>query len=324
MSNVATRLLSLILLLQSRPIWKARDLAQELKVSERTVHRYMSMLEEMGIPIYSERGPYGGFSLMRGYKLPPLIFTAEEATVLYMGANLVREVWGRTYDDAVTSVTAKLDNVLPDDLRHQVDLARRSLVVDGLKARDYKPWEAILHTLRQCIIARQCVEITYRAPGRQEESSRTIEPYALTFQWGLWYLVGFCHMRQDTRTFRVDRIQEASRLQQRFTMPADFSVRKYLARSLWLEPTFKVTVHLDASAATKVRDLHGHWMELTEQPDGAVIARFGVHNLEWTTGWVLGQGVAAEVIEPPQLIERVRQAAQGALQRYAKLEREHA
>ena len=65
-------------------------------------------------------------------------------------------------------------------------------------------------------------------------------------------------------------------------------------------------------------------MELTEQPDGAVIARFGVHNLEWTTGWVLGQGVAAEVIEPPQLIERVRQAAQGALQRYAKLEREHA
>ncbi len=77
MSNVATRLLSLIMLLQSRPTWKAADLASELNVSERTIHRYMSMLDEMGIPIYSERGPYGGFSLLRGYKLPPLIFSAE-------------------------------------------------------------------------------------------------------------------------------------------------------------------------------------------------------------------------------------------------------
>ena len=130
-------------------------------------------------------------------------------------------------------------------------------------------------------------------------------------------------MRQDTRTFRVDRIQGADRLQQRFIIPTDFSVRKYLARSLWLEPTYKITVHLDASVVTKVRDLHGHWMELIEQSDGTVIARFGVHNLEWVSGWVLSQGVAAEVFEPPQLIERVCQAAQGALQRYAKLEPDH-
>ncbi|HHX65747.1 MAG TPA: HTH domain-containing protein, partial [Chloroflexi bacterium] len=82
MSHVATRLLSLILLLQSRRNWKAAHLAAELGVSERTVLRYMSMLDEMGVPVYSERGPYGGFSLMRGYRLPPLLFTPEEATVL--------------------------------------------------------------------------------------------------------------------------------------------------------------------------------------------------------------------------------------------------
>ena len=123
MANVATRLISMIMLLQSRQTWKASDLSDELNVSERTIHRYVTMLEDMGIPIYSERGPYGGFSLMRGYKLPPLIFTAEEATVLYMGANLVEEVWGQIYQDAVTSVVAKLDNVLPDDLRQQVSRA---------------------------------------------------------------------------------------------------------------------------------------------------------------------------------------------------------
>ncbi|NLD44184.1 MAG: HTH domain-containing protein, partial [Chloroflexi bacterium] len=128
MGNVATRLLSLLLMMQSRPSWKASELAATLEVSERTIHRYMGMLDEIGVPIYSERGPYGGFSLLRGQRLPPLLFTAEEATVLTMGASLVREVWGQTYGDAVTSSIAKLDNVLPDDLREEVAEARRSLV----------------------------------------------------------------------------------------------------------------------------------------------------------------------------------------------------
>lgn len=320
MSNVATRLLSLILLLQSRPIWKAGELAQELGVSERTVHRYMTMLDEMGIPIYSERGPYGGFSLLRGYRLPPLIFTAEEATVLYMGANLVREVWGRTFGDAVTSVTAKLDNVLPDSLRQQVEMARHSLVVDSLTARDYRPWEETLHELRQCTLEHRCVQLTYRAPGRAHASCRIVEPYGLTFQWGLWYLVGMCHLRRETRTFRVDRIEEAKRLEQTFTMPPGFSVRQYLARTLWDKPAHQIVVHIDARLATKVRDLHSHWMELTDQPDGSTIARFGVHNLDWATGWVLGLGSAARALEPPELVARVVEAAKGALARYPERE----
>jgi predicted DNA-binding transcriptional regulator YafY len=316
MSNVATRLLSLIMLLQTRPTWKAADLAAELNVSERTIHRYMSMLDEMGIPIYSERGPYGGFSLLRGYKLPPLIFSAEEATVLYMGANLMREVWGQTYDDAVTSVTAKLDNVLPDDLRRKVEVARRSLVVGEITARDYGPWEAALHTLRQCVIARRCARVTYRAPGRDDSNCRVIEPYALSFRWGLWYLVGFCRLRGEMRTFRVDRILEAVALDESFQVPADFQVREHLARALWREPDLYVAVHLDPSVATKVRDLHGHWMEIDDQPEGGAIARFGVYNLDWATGWVLGLGAAARVLEPPELIARVSEAAQGALQHY--------
>lgn len=316
MSNVATRLLSLIMLLQSRPTWKAGELAQELNVSERTIHRYMSMLDEMGIPIYSERGPYGGFALMRGYKLPPLIFTAEEATVLYMGANLVREIWGQTYEDAVTAVTAKLDNVLPDELRAQVDLVRQSLIVDGLTARDYRPWDSTLHTLRQCIIERHCVELGYRTPGGETESCRTVEPYALTFQWGLWYMVGLCHLRQEIRTFRVDRISQVHSLDHKFQIPQDFSVRDYLVRTWNVDYAHKVVVHLQPSVTTKTRDLYGHWMNLEDQPDGSLLARFGTNSLDWVTGWVLSNGQAARVLEPPLLVERVVQAAQEALGQY--------
>ena len=316
MSNVATRLLSLILLLQSRPIWKAGELADELNVSERTVHRYIGMLEEMGIPIYSERGPYGGFSLVRGYKLPPLIFTAEEATVLYMGANLVRDVWGQTYDDAVTSVTAKLDNVLPDELRQEVTRAQQSLVVGGLARRDHATWEPAIHTLRQCIGNRRCARLLYRGFARQEGTERVVEPYALTFQWGLWYLVGFCRLRQDMRTFRVDRIQQVTPLETPFAMPRDFSVREYLERSMRFEPNYRVAVRLESSAAFQVRERHGHWMEITDHADGSVTARFGVASLDWATGWVLSHGAAARVLEPPELVTRVREAARGALRQY--------
>jgi predicted DNA-binding transcriptional regulator YafY len=319
MSNVATRLLSLILMLQSRSSWKAYELAVELNVSERTVHRYMAMLEEMGIPIYSERGPHGGFSLVRGYKLPPLLFTAEEATVLYMGANLVREVWGQTYDDAVTAVTAKLDNVLPDDLREEVSRARQSLVVGGLTRMDYRPWETTIHTLRQCIGDRRCVRLLYRGFARQEDTDRVVEPYALTLQWGLWYLVGFCHLRQELRTFRVDRIQQATSLKDRFTMPRDFSVREYLARSMRFEPAYTVGVHLEASVAPDVRERHGHWMEVTDHADGSITVRFGVAGLAWATGWVLTHGSAAKVLEPPELAARVRAAAEGIVGRYEDL-----
>ncbi len=321
MSNVATRLLSLILLLQSRPSWKASELAGELKVSERTVHRYMAMLEEMGIPIYSERGPHGGFSLVRGYKLPPLLFTAEEATVLYMGANLVREVWGQTYDDAVTAVTAKLNNVLPDDLLQEVTRTRQSLVISGLTRMDYRHWESKIHTLRQCIGERRCVRLLYQGFARQEIAERVVEPYALTFQWGLWYLVGLCHLREDLRTFRVDRIQQVTPLEDRFTMPRDFSVREYLARSTSFEPAYTVVVHLTASVAPEARERHGHWMAIADHDDGSITARFGVAGLDWATGWVLSQGPAAKVLEPAELAARVRAAAEGIAQQYQNVTR---
>ena len=316
MSNVATRLLSLILMLQSRPTWKAAELAAELDVSQRTVHRYMGMIEEMGIPIYSERGPYGGFSLMRGYKLPPLIFTAEEATVLYMGANLVREVWGKTYSDAVTAVTAKLDNVLPDDLRQDVARAQRSLVVAGWTSRNYEPWEPTIHTLRQCIVAGRCVQLLYHGRLRDEETERTMEPYALTLQWGTWYLIGYCRLRHDMRTFRVDRIREASPAEGYFTIPREFSLKEYLDTSMRDRLPHTVVVHLAARVAQDVREAHGHWMAFTEHADGAITARFGVVDLGWVSGWVLSYGAAARVLEPPELIDRLRAAAEGALGRY--------
>src|SRR5512134_3376700 len=151
MSNTATRLITLIFLLQNQPNQKASELAAELGVSLRTLHRYFEMLDEMGIPVYSERGPYGGFSLVRGYKMPPLVFTPEEAVAVVLGTGIVEEIWGDLYREAARGALAKLENLLPEEQAREVAWARQSLVATGMHRGDLKAQTPVLEKLRRAI-----------------------------------------------------------------------------------------------------------------------------------------------------------------------------
>jgi predicted DNA-binding transcriptional regulator YafY len=317
MSNVATRLISIILMLQSRGTLKASELSEELGVSERTIHRYMGMLDELGIPIYSERGPYGGFSLVRGYKLPPLVFTPEEATALYLGTELVKDIWGPSYQDAVVAATAKLDNVLPDALLQEVKQAQRGLLVTGWLRRDYGPWAPILDELRRSVARRRQVRLIY-CSFRQETTERLLDPYALALQWGNWYVVGYCHLRGDLRTFRVDRVQAVEATGGVFTLPADFSAREYLMRMAEERPTtyYQVAVRFEPDVAHIVRQRLEEWQRLEEHEDGSVTLSFEASELAWPCRWVLTYQDKATVVAPRELADLVRDTAQAIAQRY--------
>jgi predicted DNA-binding transcriptional regulator YafY len=321
MPNVATRLFSIIFLLQSRGTLKASELAEELGVSERTIHRYMGMLDEMGIPIYSERGPYGGFSLVRGYKLPPLVFTPEEATVLYLGASLVEEIWGVSYHDAVVAARAKLDNVLPEALLEEVKQAEQGLVATGWFRRDYGPWAPVIDDLRRCVAHRQQIWLAYRS-FRQERTERTVDPYALALQWGHWYLIGYCHLREDMRTFRVDRVEEVVATGEQSEVPRDFSAREYLQRMAVERPTayHRVVVHFEPEVAHLVRERRETWQDLAEHQDGSVTLSFDSSDLAWPRRWVLSWQDSATVLGPAELVRMVREAAEAISARYADLD----
>ena len=317
MTAVATRLLSMIFLFQSRRRWTVAELADQLNVSERTVHRYIGMLEEMGIPLYSERGPYGGFSLLRTYNLPPLIFTPEEATVLYMGAQLVQDIFGKSFHDAITGVTAKLDNVLPDDIRQTTERTRRTLVVTTCPSRDYSPYQDIMTTLRNCMSDGLRIRLHYHSFSRIE-TDRKVDPYALSFRWGNWYLVGFCHLRDELRTFRIDRIRHLEVISERFELPPHFDAKTYMEETMRWDSRYAITVRMAAEAAPRMREMADDWMQVIDQPDDTVIVRFETDNLDWAAGWVLSWGNLAEVLEPRELIDRVISDARELLQVYAK------
>ena len=318
MTNTATRLITLIFLLQNRPNQKASELAEKLGVSLRTVHRYFEMLDEMGIPVYAERGPYGGFSLVRGYKIPPLIFSLEEAVAVYLGTSLVSEMWGQLYRDAAQGAMAKLENILPNEQRGEVDWARRSLVVTNLHRSDPSMFFPILEDLRRATRERHQVSTVYQSAANAEATRRRIDPYALVFRAGLWYLVGYCHLRTAPRTFRVDRVQKLTILSQSFQIPENFDIHKYLENEFKDQPTIRARLQFTPEAAYIVTSNHIIWESITENPDGSLIVTLTAPDLPWLASMTLSFANLVTVLEPPELREMVREWARTTADLYEK------
>jgi predicted DNA-binding transcriptional regulator YafY len=316
MSQPASRLITLILLLQRKPNQKAAELAKELEVSVRTLHRYFAALDEMGIPIYAERGPYGGFSLVRGYKMPPLVLTPEEAVAVYLGTSLVGEMWGDLYGEAGAGALAKLDNLLPDEQRHEIAWARRSLVATGMHRGDQKAMAGTLEKLRRANRERRRVRMAYQGTSQPQPVDRELDPYALVHRWGWWYVVGYCHLREGVRTFRVDRIRELSLLEKTFDIPIEFSVREYLASENQAQPTIRVRLHFSARLAQSAREYTLSWEAMETQPDGSLIATLLTPDLTWAVSTALAYGPEVTVLEPPEAAAMIKDWALAITEKY--------
>jgi len=317
MSTVATRLITLILSLQRQPRQKAADLAGRLGVSVRTLHRYFEMLDEMGVPVYSERGPYGGFSLARGYKLPPLVFTPEEAVAVSLGAGLVHEMWGQLYHEAAQGALAKLENVLPDEQRQEIAWARRALVATGMNRADIEMLAPSLEKLRRAVRENRRVRISYHSGASPQSEKRDLDPYALVHRSGWWYVVGYCHLRLALRTFRVDRIAGLTLSDESFAFPTEFDIRAYLAQEWQNIPQFKVQMRFAPEFAHLAQYGRGYWEVLAEQPDGSIVVTFNTPEVYAAVSNALAYGPAVRVLEPPEVRQMVKEWAQTTADLYS-------
>lgn len=317
MTNTATRLITLIFLLQNQPNQKASTLADKLGVSLRTIHRYFEMLDEMGIPIYSERGPYGGFSLVRGYKMPPLVLTLEEAVAVALGTGIVKELWGELYREAAQGALAKLENLLPDEQRGEMSWARQSLAATGMNRANMKIQIPTLEKLRRAVREHRSVNMNYQSSQNPHPSQRELDPYALVHRWGWWYVVGFCHVRQEIRTFRVDRISEIALLNKTFNVSSGFDLQSHLKKEAYAQPQVKVRLRFERDLANLVTESQSYWETVEPQADGSVDVTFSSPTLEWAASTTLAYGPAVEALEPPKLRLMVAEWIEATAQKYA-------
>ncbi len=317
MANTATRLITLIFLLQNQPSQKASDLAGKLGVSLRTIHRYFSMLDEMGIPVYAERGPYGGFSLVRGYKMPPLVFTLEEAVAVVLGTGMVEEMWGELYREAAHGALAKLENLLPDEQRREVAWARQSLAATGMHRADLEAQTPALEKLRRGIREHRTVSMEYQSSQVPHPSQRKLDPYGLVHRWGWWYVIGFCHKRREVRTFRVDRIAGIDLLDSTFNPSADFDLQVYLKTNPQTQPQIRARLRFDPASANLATAMRSYWETIEMQSDGSLEVTFYAPTLEWAASTTLAYGPAVEALEPPELRRMVSEWIETTAQKYA-------
>jgi predicted DNA-binding transcriptional regulator YafY len=230
MYNPTMRLLTILELLQSRAEVSGQELAEKLEVEERSIRRYIMMLRDLGIPIEGERGRYGGYSLRPGFRLPPLMFNKDEITAVMMGLMLVQEL-GADANLAVESAIAKIQRVLPDELRASTVALANSLILDDVSdGMDAIPNDE-LALFSTSVDNNTCVRIHYES-REGEDTERTIAPYGVVLHARKWYIPAYCYLRKDIRVFRMDRIVEASPTKQHFTKPVDFDPRSYVLQSI--------------------------------------------------------------------------------------------
>jgi predicted DNA-binding transcriptional regulator YafY len=181
---------------------------------------------------------------------------------------------------------------------------------------DLKALTPALEKLRRAIREHRSVSMNYQSSQVLHSSQRGLDPYALVHRWGWWYVIGFCHVHQEIRTFRVDRISEATLTDQTFTQAKDFSLQTYLKNELQAQPQVIARLRFEPEFAHILAGNHSYWETIDTKPDGAVEVTFASPTLEWAASTTLAYGPAVEVLEPLELRSMVAEWVNATAEKY--------
>ena len=308
MYHPTTRVLAVLALLQAHGRMSGSELAQRLEVNIRTLRRYIIMLQDLGIPIEAERGRNGAYVLSAGFKLPPMMFTNEEALALTVGLISARRFNLADTDRAVESALAKLERVMPLELKGRVRALTETITLDPSRAASAPPSEVVLSTMSGAAQLQQRVHIQYRAP-QGGDTERDFDPYGLTYYLQRWYVVGYCHLRQDLRSFRLDRITHINTIDAHFRRPEGFDPLSHMMQTVATMPRkypFELLLKTDMDTAQKeVFDVLG----ILESTKDGVILRGSVEDLDWLAQQLSVFSFDFVIWEPEELKAALEQQA---------------
>lgn len=309
MYHPTTRVLAALELLQVHRHLSGAELAARLEVDRRTVRRYITMLQDLGIPIDAEPGRHGGYRLRPNFKLPPLMFTEDEALALALGLLAARRIGFATDAASVEAALAKIERALPPNLREHLIALQSTIALDFREAVAPPPGVLVAALGAAARLGRR-VELRYRSHSRQE-TARFVDPFGVVYHAGLWYVVGHCHLRGDTRIFRLDRIAAAAWCDDTatFAPPTDFDALDYVTRSLANTPRpYAVAVTLHISPEYVRPHLPLSLVTLDPSPAGTLL-RCTTDNPRWVAALVAGLDCDFTIHEPPELRTAVHQLA---------------
>ncbi len=302
--NRIDRLVAILIHLQGRRVTRAEDIADEFQTSIRTVYRDIAALAEAGVPIVGEAGL--GYSIVKGYHLPPVHFTTEEATALITASMLMDRFTDSSLASSMDSALAKIRAVLPPDHQDHIARLERRMSVPNVLPQNRS---ASLFLIQKALADRTLLRISYRGSGAAEARRRDIEPLGLTYYGDRWHLIAWCRFRNDYRDFRTDRIEAVFSLSEQFNPREEFSLIDFLGRWENEPASFTGSIRADPIAAERIRKEAPFKILQEERNSEGIMFTIQGGNWNWYIGWFLSFGNRIAIFEPDELRSLICEAA---------------
>lgn len=306
--NRIDRLVATVLLLQSRRVIRAQDIAAHFGLSVRTVYRDLRALEEAGVPLAAEAGE--GYSLVPGYHLPPVMFTHEEASALFIGGEFVAHFTDTSLQQHIQSALLKIRAVLPEDKQDYLERLQEVTAIHvqtPLLQNGFR--DDTLASIQAALVQRRVLALEYFSNHRESFTTRQVEPLALLYYGNHWHLIAYCRLRKDYRDFRTDRIKALRVCDEVFPEHKEFSLNAYLKNLYHLENPQEVQVLFPRDTAQRVRERNPFGLVEAQECERGVVLTFLVPGVGAIADWLLSFGTNIEVVSPIELKEILAEKA---------------
>lgn len=296
------RLIAILVLMEARGQMKAKELAEALETSLRTIYRDIDILCEAGIPITATTGPQGGIRLMEGYSTHLYDLHSEDAVNLYLsGVGMYK---GDTSLELKETLT-KLERILPEEYQSDLKVARERFFFDETPWWGERPIPMCIETLRQFVWKLQKITISYCKVNSSVPSAEKVLPYGLVLKDMQWYLVALHERSHQVKSYKCERIINVEQSGETFDIPQDFDLEKYWTRSVQgfkrsrqQTENYPVLLKLEQSKASLLENLEV--LEKREE-DGCIQAWVNLHKFEFACNEITGILWDVEVLEPAEL-----------------------
>ncbi|GIO36525.1 DNA-binding transcriptional regulator [Paenibacillus antibioticophila] len=312
-------MLAILWMLHSGAKITAKQIAEKLEINIRTVYRYMDSLCASGVPIVSDAGQNGGYSLLNKFIHAPLLFDLEEQKALLHAAVFANEA-GYPFSESLNRATQKLKTYAN---REQESTLNRHLAGFEVIHRDIAPSVKLtLEELEQAIANEVALEIEYHTSHEAQAKTRVIDPYGMLYWNNKWYVVGFCRLRGEIRSFRAERIVRVERTQMRFARPADFSAKEFFMQNLLpgVEGKEGLVSLVIEGRSEALDDLCIHWFlghYLTERTPQRAVFLIDEGALQaYVPYFLLSYGKAVQVVQPQSVRNKLASIASDLMEHY--------
>ena len=313
--NRIDRLHAILTHLQSKRRVTAQEIADRFNISLRTVYRDVKALDESGVPVIGEAGT--GYTIMEGYRLPPVMFSREEASALLLGSKLAERFADETSKKHYSAALYKIKAVLRGTDKDYVENLTDHIAVLTRTAPASEVSHQYLPVLQQAAVQKRVIDLQYHSSAKEETTRRLVEPIGLLYYSTAWHLIAWCRLRKGYRDFRLSRMLQVLLLEECFETSAHPSVQEYISEATKGHEVEEVVVQFDKKVVKYLQEQKYYNGYVSEEDLGDMVRmKFMTSSVHWFGHWLLTYADTALVESPSSLKNLMKELAERLMSRY--------